>query len=102
MYVGVDQAGQQREVAEVDVAGRVQGLAVTGDGRDGRPADRDGRRPGALRQYRPPGPDNQVKPHLAGHQNSTASNPAERAAAGRFSSGSSVNKIEQLTSNRRP
>lgn len=35
-----------------------------------------------------------------GHQNSTASNPADRAAAGRFSSGSSVNKMEQLTSNR--
>ena len=32
-----------------------------------------------------------------GHQNSTASKPACLAAAGRSSSGSSVNKIEQLT-----
>jgi len=37
-----------------------------------------------------------------GHQNSTASNPAARAAAGRSSSGNSVNRIEQFTSNRRP
>src|SRR5262249_34592057 len=33
-----------------------------------------------------------------GHQNSTASKPAAFAAAGRSSTGSSVNKIEQLTS----
>ena len=32
-----------------------------------------------------------------GHQNSTAPNPAARAAAGRRSSGSSVNNSEQLT-----
>jgi hypothetical protein len=31
-----------------------------------------------------------------GHQNSTASKPAARAAAGRSSSGSSGNRIEQL------
>ena len=31
-----------------------------------------------------------------GHQNSTASNPADRAAAGRCSRGSSVNMIEQF------
>jgi hypothetical protein len=37
-----------------------------------------------------------------GHQNSTPSNPAALAAAGRCSSGSSVNRIEQLTSNRKP
>jgi hypothetical protein len=35
-----------------------------------------------------------------GHQNSTASNPAAFAAAGRSSTGSSVNRIEQLTSQR--
>jgi hypothetical protein len=39
---------------------------------------------------------------LSAGSDSTASNPADRAAAGRFSSGSSVNKIEQLTSNRWP
>src|SRR6478736_4223308 len=33
-----------------------------------------------------------------GHQNSTASNPAALAAAGRWSRGNSVNRIEQLTS----
>jgi hypothetical protein len=32
-----------------------------------------------------------------GHQSSIAENPAARAAAGRASSGSSVNSIEQLT-----
>ena len=32
-----------------------------------------------------------------GHQNSTASKPAALAAAGRSGSGSSVNRIEQLT-----
>jgi hypothetical protein len=37
--VGVDQAGQQRELAEIHVAGRVQGLPVAGHGRDDRPAD---------------------------------------------------------------
>lgn len=37
-----------------------------------------------------------------GHQNSTARNPACLAAAGRCSSGSSVNRIEQLTANRGP
>ena len=37
-----------------------------------------------------------------GHQNSTPSNPAAFAAAGRSSSGSSVNKMEQFTSNRTP
>jgi hypothetical protein len=36
-----------------------------------------------------------------GHQNSTASNPEALAAAGRSSSGSSVNRIEQFTSKRR-
>ena len=35
-----------------------------------------------------------------GHQNSTASNPACFAAAGRSSRGSSVNRIDRLTSNR--
>ena len=34
-----------------------------------------------------------------GHHSSTAPNPAARAAARRSSSGSSVNRIEQLTSN---
>lgn len=33
-----------------------------------------------------------------GHQHSMASNPASRAACGRCSSGSSVSRIEQLTS----
>ena len=32
-----------------------------------------------------------------GHQNSTASNPASRAACGRCSNGRSVNRIEQFT-----
>jgi len=36
---------------------------------------------------------------LYSQQNSTASNPADRAAAGRSSCGSSVNKMEQLTAN---
>ena len=35
-----------------------------------------------------------------GHQNSTASKPAALAAAGRWSRGNSVNRIEQLTSYR--
>jgi hypothetical protein len=34
---------------------------------------------------------------LNGHQNSTASNPASLAAAGRCSSGSSVNSMDRLT-----
>ena len=37
-----------------------------------------------------------------GHQNSTPPNPAARAAAARWVSGSSVNRIEQFTSNRSP
>jgi len=37
---------------------------------------------------------------LHGHQNSTAVKPAARAAAGRCRIGNSVNRIEQLTSNR--
>jgi len=37
-----------------------------------------------------------------GHQNSTASNPAAFAAAGRSASGNSVKRIEQFTSSRSP
>jgi hypothetical protein len=37
---------------------------------------------------------------VKGHQNSIALNPASRAAWGRCNIGSSVNNIEQLTTNR--
>jgi hypothetical protein len=61
VHVRVDEAGQQREVAQVDVGHRVDRCVVCLDRDDRLPAHRDGRGPLAVRGDGSLGPHDEIE-----------------------------------------